>query len=89
MHICLSGNLFQGGVVFDQSVQPHESHIPYLLQFLVTTFISFYKIISPCIFFFFFLVFSSSALLLSSFGFGDRKLLVAVCLTSRFRDSIN
>ncbi|GAY60125.1 hypothetical protein CUMW_199630 [Citrus unshiu] len=27
--------VFQGGAVFDKSLQPHESHIPFLLQFLV------------------------------------------------------
>ncbi|KAI4310958.1 hypothetical protein MLD38_035900 [Melastoma candidum] len=30
-----AAKLLLGGVVFDQFVQPHESHIPYLLQFLV------------------------------------------------------
>ncbi|XP_010243556.1 PREDICTED: DNA polymerase zeta catalytic subunit [Nelumbo nucifera] len=28
-------NILQGGAVLDKSFQPHESHIPYLLQFLV------------------------------------------------------
>ncbi|KAF8038551.1 hypothetical protein BT93_B1173 [Corymbia citriodora subsp. variegata] len=30
-----AAKLLLGGAVFDRSLQPHESHIPYLLQFLV------------------------------------------------------
>lgn len=30
-----AANLLMGGAILDKSLQPHESHIPYLLQFLV------------------------------------------------------
>lgn len=29
---------FQGGAVLDRSLQPYEAHIPYILQFLVWSF---------------------------------------------------
>lgn len=34
---------FQGGAVLDKSLQPHESHIPYILQFLVSDIYSWMK----------------------------------------------
>lgn len=39
---------FQAGAVLDKSLQPHESHIPFILQFLVCTFIWWFGITETC-----------------------------------------